>query len=212
MASLGTWRRLVAVGVVAAIVVALAVTHDIPTIDELRRLVLTSGWAAPLVFVVFYTGATVLLVPGAALTILAGALFGAVVGTVLVVAGASLGAVASFAIARHLGRRHVERLARGRLRSLDGWIGRNGFSAIFALRLTPLVPFSALNYAAGFSSVRTRAYVIATTLGIVPGSFAYASLGGALEDPWSREFLAALVLVVAVVVLGRLVQRRFLGS
>jgi uncharacterized membrane protein YdjX (TVP38/TMEM64 family) len=69
-----------------------------------------------------------------------------------------------------------------------------------------------LNYAAGLSSVSPRAYAAATAVGIVPGSFAYASLGGALDDPWSPGFITALALVLAVGALGGLIQRRLHGS
>ncbi len=158
------------------------------------------SWARP--------AAGVFFVPGVALTVLGGVLFGAAIGTLLVVVGATLGAVAAFAIARQLGRERVQRLAGGRLRRADEWIGRKGFGTILLLRLVPLVPFNALNDAAGLSGVSPRAYAAATAVGIVPGSFAYAALGGAMDQPWSPAFFAALALVLGVAVLGGRVHRR----
>jgi uncharacterized membrane protein YdjX (TVP38/TMEM64 family) len=207
-----SWARPAAAVVVLAVASAILLTQGVPTVDDLRGFIEISGWAAPLLFVLGYAVATVFLVPGVALTVLGGVLFGAAIGTLLVVVGATLGAVAAFAIARHLGRERVQRVVRGRLRRADEWIGRKGFGTILALRLAPLVPFNALNYAAGLSSVSPRAYAAATAVGIVPGSFAYASLGGALDDPWSPGFIAALALVLAVGALGGLIQRRLHGS
>jgi uncharacterized membrane protein YdjX (TVP38/TMEM64 family) len=168
----------------------------------LQEFVASAGWAAPVVFVLAYAVATVALVPGAPMTALAGVLFGPLLGTVVVVAGATLGATAAFALSRRLGRRRVQRLLGPRLARADGWLERRGFATMLGLRLTPLVPFSALNYAAGLSRVPVRPYVAGTALGIVPGSFAYASLGGTLEDPLSARFVGAVALVVLLAVAG----------
>ena len=78
------------------------------------------------------------------------------------------------------------------------------------LRLFPIVPFNALNYAAGVTAVTRRDYVVGTAIGIVPGAFAYAALGGSIDDPTSPAFLGAVGLVVALAVAAPLVNR-FLG-
>jgi uncharacterized membrane protein YdjX (TVP38/TMEM64 family) len=176
-----------------------------------QELVASAGWAAPVVFVLAYAAATVALVPGAPMTALAGVLFGPLVGTGLVVAGATLGATAAFALARRLGRQRVQCVLGPRLTRADGWLERRGFAAMLGLRLTPLVPFNVLNYAAGLSRVPARPYVAATALGIVPAAFAYASLGGTVDDPLSARFLGAVALVVALVVAGAW-GRRFMVS
>jgi uncharacterized membrane protein YdjX (TVP38/TMEM64 family) len=168
----------------------------------LQELVASAGWAAPAVFVLAYAVGTVALVPGAPMTALAGVLFGPLVGTALVVVGATAGATAAFALSRWLGRARIQRFLGPRLTKADGWLERRGFAAMLGLRLVPLVPFSVLNYAAGLSRVPPRAYVAATALGIVPGSFAYASLGGTLDDPLSARFFGAVALVVALAVAG----------
>ncbi len=203
-----SWARPAAGLVVLAVGSAILLAQGVPSVDDLRGFMESSGWAAPLLFVVGYAVATVFLVPGVALTVLGGVVFGAAIATLLVVVGATLGAVAAFAIARQLGRERVQRLVGGRLRRADEWIGRKGFGTILLLRLVPLVPVNALNYAAGLSGVSPRDYAAATAVGIVPGSFAYASLGGAMDEPWSPGFFAALALVLGVAVLGALIQRR----
>lgn len=179
--------------------------------EGLQELVSSAGWAAPVVFVLAYALGTVAFLPGAAMTVLAGVLFGPVLGTGLVVAGGTAGATAAFALTRRLGRARIQRFLGPRLTRADGWLERRGFAAMLGLRLVPLVPFNVLNYAAGLSRMTTRPYVAATALGIVPGAFAYASLGGTLDDPLSARFFGAVALVVALAVAGAW-GKRFLVS
>ncbi len=141
---------------------------------------------APLVFVAVYTVATALALPGSALTLAGGALYGLWPGLLLNWAGAMLGATLGYLLARRLGRDFVARRLRGRAAALDEGAGRHGFRTILLLRLIPLVPFTALNYAAGLSAVRPRDYLAATAIGILPAAFAYtyfaeAILAGSLE-------------------------------
>ncbi|MDQ3319938.1 MAG: TVP38/TMEM64 family protein [Actinomycetota bacterium] len=178
-----------------------------PSPRTVARVVDEGGLAGPLVYVALYAVLTVLLFPGALITAAGGALFGPVLATALTVVGATLGATAAFAIGRRLGREQVERIAGPRTGAVDRWLERRGFLAVLYLRLIPLVPFNALNYAAGVTGVRRRDYVLGTALGIVPGAFAYAALGGSLDDPLSPAFLGAVGLVIALAVAGPLVDR-----
>lgn len=188
-------------------VVAMAVTGVASTTTGLARdVVAAAGPAAPIVFVAVYAAATVLLVPGAPMTALAGVLFGPVTGAGAVVLGATLGATAAFGLGRRLGRDRVHGRLSGRLAHLDRWLTRQGFVSILVLRLVPAVPFSTLNYAAGLSGVRLRHYVPATAVGIVPGTLAYATLGGTIHDPTSRAFLGAVLLFLLLLGAGAAVR------
>lgn len=177
-------------------------------IQQIEQLVAAAGLAAPLAFVLLYAALTVALVPGSPASVAAGALFGPVWGTLLTVGGATLGAGGAFAIARGAGRRRVRRRLGPRAARLDEQLAGRGFLAVVALRLMPVVPFNALNYALGLTSVRGRDYLPATAIGIVPGTFALVALGSSLGDPGSPAFLAALALVVALVAGGALRARR----
>ena len=73
------------------------------------------------------------------------------------------------------------------------------------MRLIPIFPFNAVNYAFGMTSV--RAYITATALGIVPGTIAFVALGSSLRDPGSPAFLIALGAVAALVVIGSVAGR-----
>lgn len=178
------------------------------SVEGLRELVDRAGVAAPLVFLVVYVVLTVLLLPAWVASAASGLLFGVVFGTVLTVIGATVGAAISFTIGRRLGRSSVERLTGGRVAKLDRWMNRRGLVAVLYVRLIPLFPFSLVNFAAGLTSVKRRDYLLGTAVGIVPGSFAYAALGGNLDDPTSPVFLSAVALVVVLLVAGPFVAKR----
>ena len=178
--------------------------------STLAGVVEQSGVAGPIVYVAMYALLTVLLFPGTLITAAGGALFGAALATPLTVVGATIGATAAFLIGRRLGRDQVEQIAGRRIGAADRWLSRRGLLAVLYLRLFPIVPFNAPNYAAGVTAVTRRDYVVGTAIGIVPGAFAYAALGGSIDDPTSPAFLGAVGLVVALAVAAPLVNR-FLG-
>ncbi|HEV2770583.1 MAG TPA: TVP38/TMEM64 family protein [Solirubrobacteraceae bacterium] len=198
---LGLLLVVVAGGTVAFLVVGL------PSQEQVARVIDDAGLLAPLLFVAVYAVLTVLLFPGSVLTAAGGAVFGVLAGTLLAVVGATLGAIGAFMAGRRLGRAQVERIAAQRMGRLDEWMRRRGFLAVLYARLLPVAPFNALNYVAGVTGVSTRDYSLATAIGIVPGTFAYAALGSTLNDPTSPEFLGALALVLVLAVGAPLVER-----
>ncbi len=176
--------------------------------DDLRHLVEATGAAAPIVFVLLYAALTVGFVPGTIPSLAAGVVFGPVIGSVLVVIGAVLGSVAAFELARRLGRRRAAGWIARHVPAADRWVGREGLIGVLGLRLVPVVPFNALNYALGLSAVRRRDYVIGTAVGIVPGTVAFVVLGDGITDPSSPAFVISAVAVVALSVLGWRRSRR----
>ncbi len=176
-------------------------------IDELRSFVEATGPLGPLTFVFAYIVLTLLFVPGSIASLAAGALFGPVLGTLLTLTGATLGAAGAFEISRRLGRARAERLLKGRAASADAWVGERGLGGVIGLRLIPAVPFNALNYAFGLSAVSRRDHLLGTALGIVPGTVAFVALGDSITDPGSIGFLLSvggvLLLFAASAVHGR---------
>ncbi len=181
------------------------------TAENVTRGVRGFGPLAPLIFVLVYALATVLLLPGSVLTIAGGLLFGPLLGMSLNVTGATLGATGAFLVARYGGRDMVERFLSGRLKAFDAKAAENGFRVIFYLRLIPLVPFNGLNFAGGLSPIRLRDYVLATALGILPGAFAYTYLGDAvgelLRGRFSNRVWIALAVFAAAALLPLLLKR-----
>ncbi|WP_407317480.1 TVP38/TMEM64 family protein [Isoptericola halotolerans] len=177
--------------------------------ERLQELVESAGWSGVLVFVVGYAVLVLVPSPASLLTILGGALFGVWWGALLAWAGALLGAFGGFLIGRRMGRPAVDRLLRGRLQQADQVLARHGLVAVLAVRLVPLFPFTALNYAAGLLGVRARDYVVGTAVGIVPGTLAYAAVGASGADP--RGIVIGVGGLVVLAVLGGTVGRRLLA-
>ena len=152
-------------------------------VPALTEKVQQIGPLAPFAFVAVYLVATVAFVPGSLLTLAAGAMFGLVAGTSYAFAGATLGSVSAFLIARYAARDLVERRLQEspRFAALDGALEHEGKKIVFLLRLSPLVPFNLLNYALGVSSVRFSDYLIGAA-GMLPGTLLYVYYGKAVGD------------------------------
>ncbi len=139
------------------------------------------GVAGFFVFIIVYAIATVLLTPGAVLTIGAGFVFGLWKGFVGVSAGATLGAALAFLVARFIARDKIERIAQRneKFRRIDNAIGEQGAKLIFLLRLSPVIPFNLSNYFYGLTGVKFWPYVLASWIGMMPGTFLYVYIGTA---------------------------------
>jgi uncharacterized membrane protein YdjX (TVP38/TMEM64 family) len=140
-------------------------------------------WGAVL-FGAVYVPAAVLFVPGSLLTLGAGFLFGVAKGTVIVSLGSTAGAAAAFIVARRLARDWVaRRLARRPiLAAIERAVETESFKVVLLTRLSPAFPFNLLNYAYGLTSVPFRTYVLASWIGMLPGTIMYAYLGSAANS------------------------------
>lgn len=196
-----------AVFVLALAAVATTAVGIGPDVGTIRGWT-TTGWAAPAAFTLLYAVLTVALVPGSVLTLAAGLVFGAGLGTVLTVLGATAGATAAFVVARTVGRGAAERLATGRAGRVDAWLRERGLPAVITLRLVPLVPFSVANYTAGLTGIRLRDFVLGTAVGIVPGTVVYTVLGAHVAEPTDPRFLAAMGALAVLTVAGSALLRR----
>ena len=154
--------------------------------DDARRWVADAGPFGPLVFVLVAAALGLVLFPGHVTAAAAGVLFGAFAGTGLMLAAAVLGSTAALLLARQLGADALHSLLGPRARRRQAWVNENGFAAVLASRLAPGVPAGVVNYLAGLSGIRTRAFVAAVALGALPKTIAYVALGGALSDPSPR--------------------------
>ena len=143
--------------------------------------VVQMGLAGIFIFIAVYAAATVLLAPGAILTIGAGFAFGLWKGFLAVSAGSALGAALAFLVARFIARDKVETIAKGneKFRNIDNAIGKQGAKLVFLLRLSPVIPFNLSNYFYGLTVVKFWPYVLASWIGMMPGTFLYVYIGAA---------------------------------
>src|SRR5262249_47176666 len=125
------------------------------------------------IFIAVYAIATVLLAPGAILTIGAGFAFGLWRGFLAVSAGSTIGAALAFLVAIFIAREKTAATAQRNVnfRNIDNAIGREGAKLLFLLRMSPVIPFILSNYFYGRTAVRFWPYVFATWIGMMPGTF-----------------------------------------
>lgn len=213
----------VALALVAAIVTGFAILPANEYLAGLLQAVESVGPWGPVLLAGAYVVACVLFVPGSVLTLGAGFLFGVVRGTIAVSAGSVLGATAAFLIGRTLLRGWIEKrvAAYPRFEAIDRGVGKEGFKIVLLVRLSPVFPFNLLNYAFGLTNVRLWQYVLASWIGMLPGTLMYVYLGSALKSladvaagapkggaPQTVFFVAGLVMtVVATVVVTRAARR-----
>lgn len=181
------------------------------------------GRAAPAAFVAVYVLLTIALVPNSFLTVASGALFGLFWGTVYSFIASVLGAGAAFLTSRYLLRDRFGRrlVASSRFQRIDRAICRDGLRVMLLIRLSPVFPFSLLNYALGLSRVRLRDYMLGS-ISMLPGTALYvypgmvagqvialgagrAQLQGA--DHYLTLVAGLLVTALAVVLLTRVARR-----
>lgn len=178
--------------------ISLALILGTTDIAALRSRVDAAGVWGPAVFFAVYVGLSLIPCPKALLTAAGGALFGLWAGAGLSLAAALIGAVISFGLGRLLGREAVDRLIRGRLARVDELLSNRGLTAVLLVRLVPLVPYIAINYASGLSGVKFRHYALGSALGMVPGSLAYAALGAYGTNPWGLAAAGSALIILAV--------------
>lgn len=156
------------------------------------------GTLGPLLFIGLMILAIVFNpLPSAPIAIAAGAVYGHTLGTVYIVIGAEIGALAAFLIARFIGADLVRQLIPGSL-SMGRFGTQNGLTlAVFVSRLIPFMSFDLVSYAAGLTQIKFWRFALATFLGLVPVSFALAHVGSEVIDSEQTK-LAAIVLIMGV--------------
>jgi len=159
--------------------------------------------AAALAFFAVYVAVTGLSLPGAALmTLVAGALFGLLWGTVIVSFASSLGATLAFLVARFVLRDAVQRRFGDSLRAVNRGIEREGGFYLFALRLVPAFPFFVINLVMGLTPIRTVVFYAVSQIGMLPGTLVYVNAGTQLADVDSLGDIASPALIASFVLLG----------
>jgi uncharacterized membrane protein YdjX (TVP38/TMEM64 family) len=142
------------------------------------------GKAGLIVFGVLYALATVLMIPGALITLLAGYVYGPWLGTAVVSPASVLGASCAFLLGRTLFRARFEQriAASPRFQALQTAIARQGLRILVLVRLSPVFPYSLMNYLFGLTRLRLSTYAFGSWFGMLPGTFLYVYLGSTVED------------------------------
>ena len=165
----------------AAIIAAVGVVawHGDRVEVEIEAALRGLGVWAPLAFIAAYALCAPLGMPGVALTLLGGVLFGPVWGSLWSLIGATLGGSLAFLVARHLAADWARRRLGGRLGRLVAGIEAEGWKFVVFVRLVPIFPYNVLNFALGLTRIKLAHFAIASFVAMAPGAIAYTYLGHA---------------------------------
>jgi len=212
----GWWRPVLLVAVIVALLVLARVFGLGDKLGDLRDWIRSLGAWGPLVFMLLYIAATVAAIPGSAMTVAGGALFGSFWGVILTLNAATIGASLAFLISRYFAREAMVRWLghKEKFQRLDRLTEEHGAIIVALTRLVPLFPFNLLNYGFGLTRVPFWTYVFWSWLCMLPGSLLYVVGSDAIfqalargEVPWT---LVIVLLVVAAVlmILVRLARQK----
>lgn len=170
-------------------------------VGSLRRFGQAFG---PVAAVCGFALALTLAVPLLFLTLVALVAYGPMAGFGCVMAGAMLGAAASYGIGRMLGREVVQRVGGERVNRLSQRLASRGLLAVVAMRMLPVAPFAVVNMVAGASHIRLRDLLLGTLIGISPGTLAMTlfvdQISAALQHPTLLTFVLAGLTILLIVV------------
>ena len=213
------WKWVFYAVAAAAIVVAAKYLHIQDVLKAALDWISKLGPWGPLIFIGIYIVAAVLFVPGSVLTLGAGALFGVVLGSVCVSISATLGATAAFLVGRYLARDAIaHKIERSeKFAAIDRAVADEGWKIVLLTRLSPIFPFTLLNYAFGLTRVRLGHYVLASWIGMMPGTVMYVYLGSLVRlgaaaqqrtpAQWALYGVGLVSTIVVTVFITRIARR-----
>ena len=178
-------------------------------------------------FIFVYIIATIFLISGLVLTLGAGIIFQVVKGSILVSIASTFGATVAFLIGRYIARGWVKKQIEKRpnFQVIDEAVAKEGWKIVGLTRLSPLFPFVFLNYAFGITKVSLRDYILASWIGMMPGTIMYVYIGSLIGDIASlgvegREktslewglYIVGLVATIAVTIYVTKIAKKALNS
>ncbi|NKB62026.1 MAG: TVP38/TMEM64 family protein [Gammaproteobacteria bacterium] len=151
-------------------------------LDSILTYKRTNPVTSATLFSAVYITITAASIPGAAiLTLLAGAVFGFAFGSLIAITSATIGATIAFLIARYLFDDLVQQKMGDRIGKIRENFRREGALYLFSLRLVPVVPFFVINLVMGLTTIKTRTYMIASFVGMLPGTMVFINAGTQLS-------------------------------
>ncbi len=205
--------RLLLLAVVAGAIILVTLNRDKLNPEALDAWLSGFGIWAPVIYVGLYALGTVVFAPGSLFALAGGAMFGPVLGTILNLLGATLGASIAFLIARYLAGGWVAQKSGGRLKRMIAGVENEGWRFVAFVRLVPVFPFNLSNYAFGLTRIPFVSYVITSFISMAPGALAYTWLGYAGREALDgngaaiQYGLLALGLLAAIAFLPRVIKR-----
>ncbi len=177
--------------------------------NDLRSWIVSFGYWSPIIYILIYTVRPLIFFPASILSIAGGLAFGAWLGTLYTIIGATLGAMLSFYVAKMLGKSFVRKTWTGNIKKIQSQMEQNGFFYVLLFRFIPVINFDLISYVAAFAKVRFSSFALATLIGIIPGTFAYNFLGSSFVSGNPKIIVLAVVVFVILTVVPIILRNRW---
>ena len=179
----GLVKIIIVVVVIAAVFFIanrLGFTDRLQDIPAMQAWFQSLGFVGYAVFIVLYIVAAVFMLPAAPFTIIAGITFGSVLGAILSLCAATVGAAVAFIVARYIARDAIVNKFKDNVifGKIDEGLKQNGVSFLILTRLVPIFPYNVQNYAYGITPINFMTYTGITFITMAPGAFIYAYMAG----------------------------------
>jgi uncharacterized membrane protein YdjX (TVP38/TMEM64 family) len=216
------WKPIVIAFVVVGLVLVARAFDISQKLKEALAWVEGHGTTGVIVFIVIYVAACVFFVPASLLTLGAGAVYGVIWGSIYVSIASTVGATCAFLVGRYLARDAIQRRIAGNAKfsAIDEAVGREGWKIVGLTRLSPVFSFTLLNYAYGLTRVGLRDYILASWIGMMPGTVMYIYIGSLAGDiatlggertrstqEWVLYIVGLLATVVATVYVTKVARK-----
>ena len=208
-------KKLIAVALFGVLALLTWYLSTLISPQEIQMALEGLGIWAPLAYMGLFVVLPAFFFPVAVLALAGGLLFGLWKGAVYTFIGAVLNCSVMFWMSRHIGRKQIESLIQKKLSAqwqnrLLKLSGRDGFLFLIILRLIPAVPYNLINYAFGLTGMPYGTYILASSIGIIPGTFAFINIGDKVLDVTSPDFWIAIgLLLLLLLVTGLLGKKLF---
>jgi uncharacterized membrane protein YdjX (TVP38/TMEM64 family) len=183
------------------------------TPEVLRNYIEDFGYLAPFIYILCFTVLPIAFFPVPILALASGLVFGFLSGTIYTLIGAALNSAIMFLMAKVLAKDTVTNLLQRKLPKkyssfLVNLDERRGFEIIFILRLIPAMPYNLINYGAGLTSIKFSSYMLATILGILPGTLVFLNIGNQALNIHDPAFIVSIMLLILLTVLSVILGKK----
>ncbi len=197
------------------VVIHLSGLHTYLDQERLRQWIDGFGTAGPIIYILIFSVAPSLFLPGLPITVAGGLVFGPVWGTAYASIGSTLGAGAAFLVARYFARSAISEMLGERWKKIDEGVTQKGWIYVAITRLIPIFPFNLLNYAFGLTKIPFITYLITSWVFMLPGTMAYVVFSSSLLDLFKGKISATFVvgfILLLLVSSAPFIYRRWKGS
>jgi len=183
------------------------------TPEILRNYIGGFGYLAPFIYILCFTILPIAFFPVPILALAAGLIFGFLPGTLYTLIGAVLNSAIMFLMAKVLAKDAVTNLLQRKLP--ENWSSflfdldeKRGFGIIFILRLIPAMPYNLINYGAGLTSIKFSSYMLATILGILPGTLVFLNIGNQALNIHNPSFIVSIILLMLLTIFSLILGKK----